>query len=69
MPKISPQDELNFGDLPVIRGPTLAPRKYGPEHCWKAICAALEVLPNLAECKARRLRERRPAPVPFVWRD
>ena len=58
--------KLSLVDLPVITGPTLAPRLYGPENYPRALWQAFSVLPNRAELMARRL-ELRPAPVRFVY--
>jgi len=56
-------------DLPVITGPTLGPKRYGPEHYLCVLCQALEILPNLRAMRERRLKEDGPVPVRFEWRD
>jgi len=70
MPRV-PQnhDDMSLVDLPIITGPTLEPRLYGPRRYPAVLSQVLAVLPNRKAARERRLTERAPVPVRFVWRD
>ena len=62
------EDDRDPVGLPVVTEPTLPPRRYGPEDCWRAVVEAVSVLPNLDDLRRRRDR-RSPAPVRFRCLD